>query len=331
MVRATPPAYISAIVALLSLVGIFVSPANAQTESEYPTRPVRLVVGFAAGGGNDILARVLGEKLATALGQPVVVENKPGAGGMLAAQWVMREASDGYTLLVGASGPMAIAPAVYTRMGYDTLKNFVPVSLIATFPLVLIVSGDSTYQSVGAFIDWTKANKGAGNYASSSSAFTLATELFKLKTGADLQRVTYRSSNEAVVSVLGKQTHASFVDMLPAIALIQDGKLKALATTSPTRIPELPNVPTMTESGVSGMDVTLWSGLFAPAGTPSPVLAKLEQACRKILAQPEVRARLRELATDAVGSSAADFTARIETDIRGWTAVAKAANVMIDP
>jgi tripartite-type tricarboxylate transporter receptor subunit TctC len=330
MVRAEQPSSVSAIAALLMLVGSFLSPVVAQTP-DYPTRPVRLVVGFAAGGGNDILARVLGEKLQTALGQPFVVENKPGAGGMLAAQSVMREAPDGYTLLVGATGAMAVAPAVYTHMNYDALKNFAPISLLATFPLVLIVSSDATYQSVGEFVDWTKANKGAGNYASSSSAFTLAIELFKLKTGADLLRVTYRSSNEAVLAVLSKQTHATIVDTLPAMTLIQEGKLRALATTAPARIAELPNVPTMAEAGVSGMDLTLWTGLFAPTGTPSTILAKLEEACRKILAQPDVRARLRELATDAVGSSAAEFTTRIETDIRNFTEIAKAANVKIDP
>ncbi|WP_375457721.1 Bug family tripartite tricarboxylate transporter substrate binding protein [uncultured Enterovirga sp.] len=331
MVQASLSRRLSAVLGLASLLAYGLVPARAEGPVDYPTRPVRLVVGFAAGGGNDILARVLGEKLATRLGQPVVVENKPGAGGVLAATSVMREPPDGYTLLVGASGAMSIAPAVYTRMNYETLKNFAPVSLFGTYPLILVVGGETAFRSVAEFIDWTKANASKGNYATSSPSFTLATELFKMKTGADLQRVTYRSSNDAVVSVLGKQTTATLVETLPAMSLVQDGKLRALATTATARLPELPDVPTMAEAGIPGMEVTLWTGLFAPAGTPPAIIAKLEDACRKILTEPDVRERLRSLSTDAVGSSAGEFAARIASDIQAWTAVAKAADVKIDP
>jgi tripartite-type tricarboxylate transporter receptor subunit TctC len=330
MVRAVYWHFRGFVLLLGAVMGIGLPSADAQTPSDYPSRPIRLVVGFAAGGGNDILARLLAEKLAARLGQPVVVENRAGAGGMLAATSVMREPADGYTLLIGASGAMAVASAVYTRMSYDTLKNFAPISLIGTFPLALVVNSDSPFQTVAELVSWSKANKAEANYSTSSPSFTLATELFKLKTGAQLQRVTYRSSNESVVAVLAKQTTATLVDISPAIALLQDGKLRALAVTSTARIPEMPNVPTMAEAGVAGLELTLWSGLFAPQGTPSEILARLEAACRQILAEPAMRERLRGLATDAVGSSADEFAARIASDIRSWTEVAKAADVRID-
>jgi tripartite-type tricarboxylate transporter receptor subunit TctC len=317
--------------AAVALTGLATHTAQAQGATDkYPSRAVRLVVGFAPGGGNDILARIIGERLAKAFGQPFIIENKPGAGGGLAATSVMSQPPDGYTLLVGASGAMAIAAAVTPNLGYDTLRDFTPISMVATFPLVLVVNAEAPIKSVSDLIAWSKANPAAANYATSSPAFTLATELFKLKTGAEMQRVTYRGSNDSVISVLSKQTTATLVDSLPAIPLVQDGKLRALAVTSNSRVPELPNAPTMAEAGVKDMDVALWTGLFGPSGLPPEILTKLETKMKAIMKDPQVRERLRTLAADAVGNSSAEFAAHIKSELASWSEVATAANVKIE-
>lgn len=314
-----------------ALFGVGLTGSHAQTAATYPNRPVKLVVGFAPGGSNDILARVIGEKLNQTLGQPFVVENRPGAGGMLAASYVMKEPPDGHTLLVGAAGAMAIGPAVYTKMAYATLKDFAPVSILGTFPLVLLVSAESPHKSVGDLVSWTKANPDKANYSSASPTFTLATELLKLKTGAKLTRVTYRGSNDAILAVLSNQTTATIVDTLPAMSLVREGKLRALAVTSATRVPELPDVPTMAEAGISSADALIWTGLFAPKDTPPDVMGKLESEIRRIMQDPQVRERFRTLATDAVSSSPAEFAARIKADTEFWSEIAKEADVKLDP
>jgi tripartite-type tricarboxylate transporter receptor subunit TctC len=323
---------LAAAAAALVVTGLATEVAQAQGAADkYPSRAVRLVVGFAPGGGNDIMARIIGERLAKALGQPFIVENKPGAGGGLAASHVMSQPPDGYTLLVGASGAMSIAPAVYTKMAYDTLRDFIPVSLLASFPLVLLANADGPIKSVSDLVTWTKANPAASNYASSSPAFTLGIELLKLKTGAQLQRVSYRSTNEGVIAVLTGQTTTTLVDTLPAMSLVQDGKLRAIAVTSTSRVPELPDVPTLPEAGVPGIEITLWTGVFAPSGTPPEIVSKLEGELKTAMKDPQIRERLRALAADAVGSSAAEFQVRIKSDIDSWTEVANAANVKMEP
>lgn len=306
--------------------------AEAQgNATAYPTRVVKLVVGFSPGGSNDILARIVGEKLASVLGQPFVVENKPGAGGMLAASSVMGSAADGYTLLVGAAGAMSIGPAVYTRMTYDTLRNFEPISLLGTFPLVMLVGGDLPFRTVSDLVAFSKANPERANYASVSPTFTLATELVKLKTGAKLERVSYRGSNDALMAVLSGQVTTQMVDPLPALPLLADGKLRALAVTSKTRVPELPDVPTLAEAGVPDSEALIWTGLFAPKGTPPEIVSRLEAEIGRIMRDPAVIERLRKLATDAASSSSAEFGAFIREDIARWSRVAREADVRIDP
>jgi tripartite-type tricarboxylate transporter receptor subunit TctC len=306
--------------------------ARAQSQaSSYPDRPVRLVVGFAPGGSNDILARVLAERLQKVLGQPVIVENKPGAGGVTAASFVKSQEPDGYTLMVGASGAMVVGPAVSAQTTpYDTRRDFEPISILATFPLVLIVPADAPFKSLPDFVEWTKKNSSSANYASASPTFTLAFELFKLKTGATVQRVSYRGTNDAVVAVLSKQVTASMTDTLPAMPLLQDGKIRALAVTAPARLPQLPDVPTTAEAGVAGAEAIFWSGLFAPKGTPKEITARLEAEVQKVMQEDEVRQRLRSLATEAVSSTSQEFAARIAADLQSWGTVAKSANVQLD-
>jgi tripartite-type tricarboxylate transporter receptor subunit TctC len=319
---------------LVAVAAIAFSPltgnAQPQASSSYPDRPVRIVVGFAPGGGNDILARLLAERLQKVLGQSVIVENKPGAGGATAASFVKGQDPDGYTLMVGASGAMVVGPAVSAQTAYDTRRDFEPISILATFPLVLVVSADAPFKSLPDFIEWTKKNPSSANYASASPTFTLAFELLKLKTGATLQRVSYRGTNDAVVAVLSRQVTAAMTDTLPAMPLLQDGKLRALAVTAPARLPQLPDVPTTAEAGVAGAEAIFWSGLFAPKGTPKDITARLQAEVHKVMQDEEVRKRLRTVATEAASNTSQEFAARIASELQSWSTIAKSANVQLD-
>jgi tripartite-type tricarboxylate transporter receptor subunit TctC len=306
---------------------LLTSVAFAQASNSFPTQPIRLVVGFAAGGGNDVLARVIADKLSARLGQPIIVENKPGAGGVTAAAFVAGQPADGHTLLVGASGAMTIAPAVTKAMPYDTLRDFSPISMVASFPLVMVVSAQSEFKTVLDLVAWSKRNPDKANYATSSPTFMLSTELFKIRTGSILQSIPYRGSGESVTGVLGGQTTTAIVDPLPAMPLIQSGQIRALAITAGARAAELPDVPTMQEAGVADLNILIWSGIFARKGTPDAILTKLESEIRGTLQMAEVKSRLRTLAADAVGNSSAEFKAIVEADLARWSAVVKDANI----
>jgi len=307
---------------------LFAATAAAQPAgAAYPNRAVRLVVGFPPGGGNDIIARLLADKLSKSLGQTVIVENKPGAGGAVAAAFVKSQPADGYTLMVGASGAMVVGPAIGTPATYDTLADFEPISILGTFPLILSVNAESPHRTLADLVAWSKANPTNANYASASPTFTLAAELLKLKTGAPLQRVSYRGSNDAVLAVLGGQVTAAMTDPLPAIPLLKDKKLRALVVTSAARLAELPDAPTMAEAGIDGAEAVFWSGLFAPKNTPAEIVSRIALDVKAAMQDADVRERLRALATDATSSSPAEFTARIGSELKAWNSVAKTANV----
>jgi tripartite-type tricarboxylate transporter receptor subunit TctC len=309
--------------------GLQARPIYAQSEANYPNRPIRLVLGFAAGGGNDIMARIVAGKLQVSLGQPIVIENKPGAGGRISAAYVATTPPDGYTLLLGPSGTMAVSPAIYKKLTYSTLRDFVPISMIASFPLILVVnpSGPKTIQELVA---WAKAHPDQANYGTSSPAFTLATELFKLKTGAPMTSIPYKSSNEACVSVLSQQSLLAIVDPPPATPLIKSGQLRALGVTSETRLPDLPDVPTMSEAGVPGIDINLWTGIFAPAGTPPAIVKKLETDVRDVMKMPDVQEKFRQIATPPVGSTSEELAQAVASQIKFWTDVESHAKVEFD-
>ena len=247
-----------------------------------PSKVIRMIVGFAAGGGNDIFARIIAQKLTERTGWTVIIENKPGAGGRLAADYAAKEAPDGYTVLVGASGAMAIGPIIY-KTGYDTLKSFEPVTMIADFPLILVVHPDHPARTVKELVEWTKANPDKANYSTSSPAFTLPTELFKLRTGAKGVGIPYKSSGEMLLGVISGNAAMAIIDPPPTTAQVQAGKLRALAVTGAKRTRELPDVPTLGEAGVSGVVVGLWSGFFVPAGTPKPIIDKLARELREVI------------------------------------------------
>jgi tripartite-type tricarboxylate transporter receptor subunit TctC len=304
--------------------------AQSDPAANYPNRFIRLVVGFGPGGGNDIIARIVSEKLQARLGQPVIVENKPGAGGSLAALAVKAAPPDGYTLLLGASGAMSVTPAISVRPPYATLKDFTPVTNLASFPLLLSVYAAHPAQDLPELVAWMKANPDRSNYATSSAAFTLATELFKQRSGAPATAIPYKSSGESIIAVISRQAVFTISDPFPAIPQVKSGLVRALAVTAATRLPDLPEVPTLAEGGVTGADVGLWTGVFAPAGTPPAVVRRLETELRAIMQIPDVKEKFRALATPTVGSTAAEFADLIGAETKMWSEVGRAANVKLE-
>lgn len=303
------------------------APATAQGDANYPNRPIRIVVGFAAGGGNDIFARVVGQKLQEMIGQSVIIENKPGAGSRLANEYAANQPADGYTLLVAASGGMSIASAIYPKLAYHPTKSFVPLTMIANFPLILVIPANHPAKTVQELAVWMKANPDKSNYATSSPAFTIATELFKLKTGAPSQSIPYKGSGESIVSVVGGQTLLTIADGPPTVPIVKGGQARALAVTGSVRSAELPDVPTMAEAGLPEVNTSLWSGVFVQAGTPAPIVKKLEETLRRAIADPEVNAKLKAMAVNPGGGSSDDFRAMIDADIKTTADVMKAANL----
>src|SRR5215467_1196555 len=311
-----------------SVLGAFAAPIAAPARAQaYPTRPVRLVVGFAAGGGNDIFARLVGAKLSEIFGQPVVIENRPGAGGRLAAEYVSNQQADGYTLLVGASGQMSIAAAIYLDLKYHPTKTLTPLAMMGSFPLIMVISPDNPSRDVKELAGWAKQHPDKANYPSTSPAFTIAMEQLKLKSGMPAVMIPYKSSNEMILSVMDGQTMTAIADPPPTVPQVKGGKVKALAVTGSERAAELPNVPSMAESGYPGVDVHLWSGIFAPAATPVATVARLEKALSEAIQDPDVSFKLRNLAVTPGGGPVADFRKTIESDIVKFRDVVKAANL----
>jgi tripartite-type tricarboxylate transporter receptor subunit TctC len=315
------------ILALL-LLAAAVAPASAQ--SDYPSRPIRLVVGFAAGGGNDIFARLVADKASQTLGQTVIVENKPGAGGRLAPEYVLQQPADGYTLFVGPSGAMAVAAAIYPDLKYSPTKDFVPLAMIANFPLIMVIGADNPSQNLSEFVAWMKAHPDKANYASSSPAFTIVTELFKLKSGMPGTMIPYKSSNEMNLSVIQDQSAMTIADGPPTIPQVKAGKVKAVAVTGKERSDELPDVPSMAEAGYPEVDVHLWSGVFAPSKVPPAIVAKLQKAFAAAIADPSVAAKLKAMAVNPGGATPDQFEKIIQSDVVKFGDVVKAANLKFE-
>jgi len=254
----------------------------------YPTKPIRLVVPFPAGGTTDILARAAAQKLSEALGQQVVVDNRPGAGGNIGADIVAKSAPDGYTLLMGTVGTHAINPSLYTKMPYDHFKDFVPVVLVAGVPNVLVVTPSLPVNSVQDLIKLAKEKPGQINFASSGSGTSihLSGELFKTMTGVEMTHVPYKGSSPALTDLMGGQVQLMFDNLPSALPQIKGGKLRAIAVTSTKRAPALPDIPTMAESGLPGFEASSWFGVLAPAGTPPAVVTRINTEINKWLQSP---------------------------------------------
>jgi tripartite-type tricarboxylate transporter receptor subunit TctC len=310
------------------LLGAAILPACAQ--SNYPSRPIRLVIGFAAGGGNDIFGRLVADKASQILGQSVIVENKPGAGGRLAPEYVLSQPADGYTLFLGPSGAMAVAAAIYTDLKYSPTKDFVPLAMIANFPLIMVIGADNPAKNLKEFVAWTKEHPDKANYASSSPAFTITTELLKLKSGMVGTMIPYKSSNEMNLSVIQGQSAMTIADGPPTIPQVKSGKVKAIAVTGKERSDELPDVPSMAEAGYPDVDVHLWSGIFAPSATPPAVVAKLQKVFAEAVADPGVSEKLKAMAVNPGGATPAEFSKIILSDIAKFGDVVKAANLKFE-
>jgi tripartite-type tricarboxylate transporter receptor subunit TctC len=310
--------------ALIASVGI--SPVRAQTDA-YPSKVIHVIVGFAAGGGNDLFARLVTQQFERNTGAKIVIENKPGAGGRIASEYTANQPADGYTLMVGATGQMSIASAIYPNLSYHPTRTFIPLNMIASFPLVMVVPASSPIKTPQELVSWGKANPQKVNYATSSPAFTIATELFKLKTGMPGQAIPYKSSNESNLAVVAGQTMLTISDGPPAIPLVKGGKLRAIAVTGSERSPELPDVPSMGELGLPEVNTQLWSGFFAPAGTPQPIADKLITELGKALADASVQQKLKAMAVNPGGPSGEAFAKRIDDDIMSFVEVVKAAKL----
>jgi tripartite-type tricarboxylate transporter receptor subunit TctC len=305
-----------------------VVPAFAQ--ADYPSRPIRVIVGFAAGGGNDIFARLVGAKLSEIIGQPVVIENKPSAGGRLAAEYVAQQSPDGYTLLVAASGMMSIAGAIYNDLKYDPVKSFTPLAMIANFPLIFVVAGDHPANNVKELVAWAKQHPDKANYPSTSPSFTITSELFKLKSGVPGVMIPYKGSNEMILAVIDGQALFAFPDGPPTVPQVKAGKLKALAVTGAERSSQLPDTPSMSEAGFPDVDVHLWSGVFAPTGTPAPIVGKLSTALNQAIHDTSVSDKLKSMAVNPGGPSGDEFKRQIAAEIEKYSDVVKAANLHFD-
>ena len=299
-------------------------------QNDYPNRTVRIVIGFGAGGGTDTVARIVAQKLQDALGGTFLVENKPGASGRIAPDTVAKSTPDGYTLLGAAAGAMTIGTAIWDKMPYDIFRDFAPISMMADYPMLVLVNKSHPAQDIAELVKWLKANPDKANYPTPSPVFTLPIEHFKIKTGAPATAISYRSSNESITSLLGGQTAFGFVETPVAVPQVTSGSLRALAVTFPSRLPELPNVPTLAEAGVADVVAGTWFALMAPAATPVPIVRKLEAAARQIGASDDFKARMKSLSGTPVGGTADELTAQMKAEVQRWSAVVKAANIKFE-
>jgi len=274
--------------------------------------------------------RVLVPKLSEGLGQPVIVENRPGAQGIVSCEIVAKAAPDGATLLMGPSGPMTMNPALYSKLPYDPLKDFAPISMIGDFPLILVVSASLPVNSVKELVAYAKSRPDQVNYAASAAPFQLAAELFNQKTGTKFVHIPYKSSGESVGAVMSGQVTMTIMDPPPAIGPLKGGKLRGLAVTGAARDPNWPEVPTLAEAGVPDVEIRLFTGFLAPAATPPAIVKRLQEEVARVVRLPEIRERLDQMAIVPSGNTPEEFRRIIARDIAKWTAVAKAANIKAD-
>ncbi len=309
------------------MVAFFAASVGAQ--DSYPGKPVRIVVGYSAGGGNDLIVRVMAPRLSEGLGQPIIIENKPGAQAIIACEYVAKASPDGYTLLMGPTGPMAMNPATYSKLPYSPQSDFAPISQIGQFPLIVAVGASLPVRSVKELIEYAKANPTKVNYAASAVAFQIATELFKQKTGTDFVHIPYKGSGESVQAVIAGQVTVTIVDPPPVSGPLRAGTARGLAITSAQRHPSWPDLPTLAEQGID-VEVGLWTAFFAPARTPPAIVARLQKEVARVVRLPDVREGLARLGVDPVGGSPEELGRVLARDIEKWTAVARAANIRND-
>ena len=318
-------------VSLVAAIGLalFAPLAGAQA---WPTKPIKWVVPFAPGGTTDILARTVGEKLALAVGQPVIIENKPGAGGGVGAEFVAKAAPDGYTIMGGTISTHAINASLYKNLPYDPVKDFAPIVLLARVPNMLVVNPDVPAKNVAELIVLLKANPGKYTFASSGNGTSqhLSGELFKSMSGTDMQHIPYKGSPPALQDVMGGQVTMTFDNITTAWTLAKSGKLRALAVTTASRSAIAPDVPTLAESGLPGFEVGSWQGVFAPAGTPPEIVKRLNAEIVRILALPDVKEKLAGLGAELVGNTPEEFAALVKVEVVKWADVVRKSGARVD-
>jgi tripartite-type tricarboxylate transporter receptor subunit TctC len=316
-------------IVILAIAAAFTTLASAQP---YPAKPIRLVAPSTPGDAPDVIARLVADKLSAALGQQVVVENRPGAGGVVGSDLVAKATADGYTLIMGNAGSHGINAAVYSKLPYDIQRDFAPVSLVAVAPNVMVINPSVPANSVSEFIAFAKANPGKLSYASggNGSSAHMSMELFKSMSGIDIQHVPYKGSSPALTDVVAGQVVAFIGNMPPTVPLIKAGKLKALAVTTKTRSALMPELPTITEAGLQGFETVAWFGVLAPAGTPPEIVNRLSAEIAKIAKSPEMREKLVAMGAEPVGSTPDEFKALIDRDIAKWKPLAQKVGIKVD-
>jgi tripartite-type tricarboxylate transporter receptor subunit TctC len=307
---------------------LYASPSVAQ---DFPTKPIRIVVPLPPGGSNDVLARLLGQKMSESFGQPVIVENRPGAAGNIATEYMTKVDGDGYTIAIAPNQTVAVNPVLYPKLPFDVNRDLQGISMLGRVPMVLVVSSKVTAASVSELITQLKADPGKFSYASAGAGSPqhMAAEVFKSMTGTRIVHIPYRGSAPALVDVVGGSVEVMFCPINSALPHIRSGKLKALGTTGTKRLELLPNVPTIAET-VPNYESDIWIGMVAPSKTPPDIISKLNAELRRSLALPEVRDKLAEQGIFVESSSAADFTKLIASDQKRWAAVIKAANIVAE-
>jgi len=327
-----PAATLAAVAAAAIACALASTPRAAEPGMAFPSKPVRLVVPFTPGGSTDILARAIGQRLSELWGQPVVIDNRPGAGGSIGMDAVARSAPDGYTLVMGHIGTLAANPALYAKLSYDPVRDFAPVTLVAMVPNVLVVGPAVQSRNVQELIALAKSKPGKLDYGSggNGSAAHLATEYFKLRAGIDLQHIPYKGTAPALADLLGGQIALMITGLPPVLPHVKSGKLRILGVASPRRLPQFPDIPTIAESGVPGYEATQWYGLLVPAATPKDVVAKLNRDAVAALMDPTVAERLAGEGALPVGDTPEQFGAFIRSEIELWGKVIRATGAKVD-
>jgi tripartite-type tricarboxylate transporter receptor subunit TctC len=304
---------------------------NAAPADDFPSHPVHLIVPYAAGGSADATARVLAKQISKATGQTIVVENRGGSASIVGTEFVNKSDPDGYTLLLGQSGPISINPAIYKNLPYDPVKDFAPVSLTSTYPCIMVVNRSLGVKTLQEFVALARSRPGALNYGTTGVGASnhLLTELFDLKAGIKMTHIPYRGTSLAVADLVAGQVQVVFADPISALQLVHSGMLVALAVTSKDRSPVAPDVPTISESGYPGFDVVAWHGILAPAKTPPAIISKLNAEIVRALRDPETKAMLESQAIQVVGSSPQEFAGFIKQDILVWKDVAEQAKIEV--
>jgi tripartite-type tricarboxylate transporter receptor subunit TctC len=305
--------------------------AEAAFADDYPSRPIRLIVPYAPGGGADTVARIVAKRVGDTIGQPIVIENRGGAGSIIGTEMVVKAEADGYTLLLGQSGPISINPAVYKDLRYDPVRDFAPITMTTAYPYILVVNAKLPVKSLQEFVALAKSKPGSMNYGTTGigAANHLVTELFSSKAGLKMTHIPYRGTALAVADLVGEQVTMVFGDPISVLPHMQAGTLRALAVTSKERSAVAPEVPTVAESGYPGFDAIAWHGILAPANTPPGVVKKLNAEIVKALQNPETKTLLTNQAMQTVGNTPEEFAAFIKQDIAIWKAVATEADVSV--